>query len=145
MQNVKSSFKEEKSKNLIEAARLKQAPLEAVIGNVFKLVREHQEVKDSMGKHGQSIQVKRDVVEVQTLNSRLLPIGTTLVIKIKDFGPIVKPEDQKLFLLGVKQVVVVFDDLLCWNLNGTEGLSASAMHLTDLNIKNVLGQPITNN
>lgn len=139
MSNQKTTFRAEESRKLIEAARLAAAPLKNIIGTLFKLEGEHREVSVNRQTNERIV---RDVVDVRTLNSQLLPVGTMLQIKMKNVKPLLSKEDQQSLLLGSIQAVVGFEDLLYWSIGNNEGLTASSMFIADISLQDAVGQPV---
>ena len=139
MSNQKTTFRAEESRKLIESARLAAAPLKNIIGTLFKLEGEHREVSVNRQTNERIV---RDVVDVRTLNSQLLPVGTMLQIKMKNVKPLLSKEDQQSLLLGSIQAVVGFEDLLYWSIGNNEGLTASSMFIADISLQDAVGQPV---
>ncbi|CCK85289.1 Putative uncharacterized protein [Lactobacillus equicursoris DSM 19284 = JCM 14600 = CIP 110162] len=139
MSNQKTTFRTEDSRKLIESARLSAAPLKAVIGTLFKLESEHREVSVNRQTNERTV---RDVVDVRTLNSQLLPVGTMLQIKMKNVKPLLSKEDQQSLLLGAIQAVVGFEDIMYWSIGNNEGLTASSMFITDISLQDAIGVAI---
>ena len=139
MSNQKTTFRAEESRKLIESARLAAAPLTNIIGTLFKLEGEHREVSVNRQTNERIV---RDVVDVRTLNSQLLPVGTMLQIKMKNVKPLLSKEDQQSLLLGSIQAVVGFEDLLYWSIGNNEGLTASSMFIADISLQDAVGQPV---
>lgn len=135
----KTTFKPEESRKKIESARLSVVPLKTIIGTLFKLESEHREVSVNR-QTGEKI--ARDVVDVRTLNSKYLPVGTMLTFKMKNVKPMLSKDDQQALLLGTVQVVVVFKDVLYWTIGNNEGLTASSMLVTEMSIQDAVGQPV---
>ena len=117
----------------------KVVPLKTIIGTLFKLESEHREVSVNR-QTGEKI--ARDVVDVRTLNSKYLPVGTMLTFKMKNVKPMLSKDDQQALLLGTVQVVVVFKDVLYWTIGNNEGLTASSMLVTEMSIQDAVGQPV---
>lgn len=139
MSSQKTTFRSEESRKLIESARLSAAPLKNIIGTVFKLEAEHREVSVNRQTNERIV---RDVVDVRTLNSQLLPVGTMLQIKMKNVKPLLSKEDQQSLLLGSIQAVVGFEDLLYWSIGISEGLTASSMFISDLTLQDAIGMTV---
>ena len=111
-----------------------QRELKTVIGNVFKVnggFTEQLETRDADGKVEKTTCA---VYECQALNSRYLPVGTKLTVKIKNTNCILSPDQNKELLLNAGTLVAAFDGLNHWSMpsHGLEGLS-----VTDIRVLNI--------
>lgn len=121
----------------------RQRNLQSVIGNVFKVISGRTETVENREKNGKTTTLPRAVYECQTLNSKYLPLGTQLTIKIKGAQCALGPEENQALLLG-KVLIVAFDDLNHWSMpaNGLEGLSASNMRALNISLENAVQVPV---
>ena len=126
-----STFNETNSKRTPIQSALTR-PLVEAIGKCFLLLSgTTEEVQDS---NDESKTIPRAVYEVRVISSKTrLPIGTVLTVKIKGSESVINDDDNKKLLLGLeKNKVVAFENLSHWNVNGSEGLSASSMRVLDV-------------
>lgn len=69
----------------------------------------------------------RACYQVQSLNSKLLPLSTEFEIKVKGQTCILKEEDNVEIMFNSKMIIVAFDNLSHWAFNGREGLNATGV------------------
>lgn len=125
-----STFRGGNSSNPIQGYY--ESILPDVIGRVFLLNGGHTEQVEDTANNSIT---NRAVYEVRVISKNArLPLGTNLTIKIKGAESILTDEDNANILLGTQTLVVAFDNINHWLVNGNrEGLSASEMRVLDIN------------
>ena len=110
--------------------------LSQVTGTVFKL--EGGSTEQVQDPNNEDKQIDRAVYDVQTLNSKLLPLGTKLQIKIKGEKCILSEEDMMNLVFNKTLVTVVFDEIQRWSFNSQEGLNATGIHFLQLTPEQIM-------
>lgn len=131
---ITSSFASNTGSSRTPVLNAMMLPLKSVIGDLFALVSATtEEVQDFNDPEKVT---NRAVYTVRTLtNKSKLPLGSILTVKIKDSESIFSEKDNAALLLGASSIVVSFDDLAHWNMNGVEGLSAQAIHRAKISLQ----------
>lgn len=126
-----TKFKESKNKRTpIQAAY--EGELPGIIGRCFLLNSGGTETFEEV-ENNTKVEKIRAVYEVSVISKKAeLKLGTNLTVKIKYQSCIVDDTYNTGVLLGTtKKKVIVFDELMHWLVNGTEGLSAKGARLLD--------------
>ncbi|WEV51163.1 hypothetical protein OZX69_00090 [Lactobacillus sp. ESL0731] len=115
----------------ILSKRLESASVLSVIGKVFILqggyIDKSQDFKDKSKINTSAIHE----VAVISKNAKL-PLATRLQVKVKEGDLLKEEKDAASLLLGVKHVVVAFDEINHWIYNGKEGLNAKSVRVLNM-------------
>lgn len=127
----KSTFAESLGSKRTPIQNALQEPLVSAIGDLFSLVSATtEEVQDYNDENKTS---RRAVYNVRTLSPKAkLPLGSLFIVKIKEAESIVSVEQNTELLLGKTSLVVAFDELNHWYMNGIEGISAKGIRTIDV-------------
>lgn len=131
---IESTFAEVVKNRHMPVGNCLNSLLKEATGTVFKLEGGTTEsVTDADGK-----QVERAVYDVQTLNSKMLPLGTKLQFKIKGEKCVLTEEDMMNLVFNKQLVAVSFTDISKWSFNNQEGLNATGINFLQLNQQQIM-------